>query len=58
MNTKQLSLYRMPQEAIRYVRRNLKNWNLNENNDRFYRIFAGGLASSLANYYNDQLYRA
>lgn len=46
------------QEAIRYVRRNSKNWNLNENRIGFIGFSAGGhLASSLASYYNDQLYK-
>lgn len=46
------------QEAIRYVRRNAKEWNLNENKIGIMGFSAGGhLASTLATHYNDVVYK-
>jgi acetyl esterase/lipase len=46
------------QEAIRYARRNSKNWNLNENKIGFIGFSAGGhLASTLASHYDDLIYK-
>lgn len=58
MKDKSIGPLQDAQEAIRYVRRNAKNWNLNENKIGIMGFSAGGhLASTLATKYDDVVYK-
>lgn len=58
MKEKEIGSLQDVQEAIRYVRRNAKKWNISKNKIGIMGFSAGGhLASTLATHYNDVIYK-
>lgn len=58
MKEKEIGSLQDAQEAIRYVRRNAKKWNISENKIGIMGFSAGGhLASTLATHYNEVIYK-
>lgn len=57
MKEKSIGPLQDAQEALRYIRRNVKKWNLNSEKIGIMGFSAGGhLAASLATHYNDKVY--